>query len=143
MLDRLSPGTLVIVPSDREDTILTLVRAYLADHSQAAVPAHVEALVERTPGAVQAGSKGVALGILLTGGYELKPEVLDAVRDAGMFAAIVDDDTYSVASKVLGLLVKVHAADTAKIELIKELVWEHLLMDRFLEAATEPRFDWS
>lgn len=143
MLERLSPGTLVIVPSDREDTILTLVRAYLADQAHASVPAFVEALVDSTPGAVHAGPQGIALGILLTGGYALRPEVLEAIRNAGMFAAIVDDDTYSVASKVLGLLVKVHAADTAKIELIKELVWEHLLMDRFLEAVAEARFDWS
>ena len=33
-----------------------------------------------------------------------------------------------------------YAADKGKIELIKELVWEHLQMDRFLEAAAEARF---
>ena len=36
---------------------------------------------------------------------------------------------------------KTHPADTGKIELIKDLVWEHLHMDRFLEVATEARFD--
>ena len=52
-----------------------------------------------------------------------------------MFAAIVPEDTYTVASAVHDLLVKTHAADIGKIELIKELVWEHLQMDRFLEVA--------
>jgi BioD-like phosphotransacetylase family protein len=58
-----------------------------------------------------------------------------------MFAAIVPEDTYTVASEVHDLLVKTHPADGGKIELIKELVWEHLHMDRFLEVATEARFD--
>ena len=58
-----------------------------------------------------------------------------------MFASIVDDDTYTVASEVHDLLVKTHSADTGKIELIKALVWEHLQMDRFLEAATEAHLD--
>jgi BioD-like phosphotransacetylase family protein len=80
------------------------------------------------------------LGIVLTGGYAPGSEVLAVLRDAGMFAATVDEDTYTVASQVQGLLVKTHAADTGKIELIKELVWEHLLIDRFLEVASEARF---
>ena len=66
--------------------------------------------------------------------------MLAAVRQAGMFAAIVAEDTYTVASEVHDLLVKTHAADTGKIELIKELVWEHLFIDRFLEVADEARF---
>ncbi len=58
-----------------------------------------------------------------------------------MFATIVPEDTYTVASEVHDLLVKTHAGDHEKIELIKALVWEHLQMDRFLEVATEARFD--
>jgi BioD-like phosphotransacetylase family protein len=54
-----------------------------------------------------------------------------------MFAAAVDDDTYTVASEVHDLLVKIHAADTEKIELIKELVWDFLEIDRFRAAAAE------
>ena len=95
--------------------------------------------MDDTPGAIDARN-GKVLGVVLTGGYEPRPEVLAAVRDAGMFAAIVDEDTYTVASAVQGLLVKTHAADTGKIELIKALVWEHLHMDRFLEVADEARF---
>ena len=64
-----------------------------------------------------------------------------AIRQAGMFAASVDDDTYTVASEVHDLLVKTHPADAGKIELIKELVWDLLEIDRFREAATEARLD--
>ncbi|MHB8893139.1 MAG: phosphotransacetylase family protein [Candidatus Limnocylindrales bacterium] len=141
MLLHVGPGTLVIVPGDREDAILTLAAAHVAGRPRAAAHEHLEALVDETPGAIDAGPEGKALGIVLTGGYEPRPEVLAAIRAAGMFAALVDEDTYTVASEVHDLLVKTHAADTGKIEMIKALVWEHLLIDRFLEAADEARFD--
>jgi BioD-like phosphotransacetylase family protein len=140
MLERVGPGTLVIVPGDREDVILTLASAHVANAAWRMLPATVERideLVVTTPGAVDAGPEGKALGILLTGGYQPRPEVLDAVQQAGMFAAAVPDDTYTVASAVHDMLVKTHAADDEKIETIKGLVWEHLFIDRFLEAATE------
>ena len=137
MLARVGPGTLVIVPGDREDVIVTLTAAHL---SQAQRGMEVAALLDETPGAVEAGPEGAAIGMVLTGGYEPRPEVLDGIRQAGVFAALVDEDTYTVASEVHDLLVKTHAADTEKIELIKALVWEFLQMDRFLEAATEARF---
>ena len=140
MLERVGPGTLVVVPGDREDAILTLAAAHLADTAAAAAIERLDALVDATPGAIDPGPEGRALGILLTGGYEPRPEVLEAVRQAGMFAAIVPDDTYTVASEIHDLLVKTHAADKGKIEMIKALVWEHLLMDRFLDVATEARF---
>jgi uncharacterized protein len=138
MLTRVGPGTLVIVPGDREDVILTLTTAHLAGRAE---PPSVTALVDETPGAVAAGPEGAAIGILLTGGYLPRPEVLDGIRHAGMFAAAVDEDTYTVASEVHDLLVKTHAADVEKIELIKALVWEFLEIDRFRNAATEARFD--
>ena len=139
MLDHIGPGTLVIVPGDREDAILTLTSAHLSGRPRAARAADLEALVDETPGAIEAGPEGAAIGIVLTGGYEPRPEVMAAIRHSGMFAAIVPDDTYTVASEVHDLLVKTHAADTEKIELIKELVWEHLFVDRFLDAAGEAR----
>ena len=61
--------------------------------------------------------------------------VLDAIRRANLFATIVPEDTYVVASEVHDLLVKTHPADAGKIEMIKALVWEHLKIDRVLEAA--------
>ena len=53
-----------------------------------------------------------------------------------IFATLVADDTYRVASEVHDLLVKTHPADLEKIELIKALVAEHLDIDRILDAAT-------
>ena len=73
MLERVGPGTLVIVPGDREDVILTLTTAHLARRfrvasaSEAARIAQVaaEATNERT--ANVDGHEGAAIGLVLTG----------------------------------------------------------------------------
>jgi BioD-like phosphotransacetylase family protein len=143
MLERVGPGTLVIVPGDREDVILTLTTAHLARRfrlagsSEAARIAKIaaEATNERT--ANVEGHEGAAVGLVLTGGYRPRDAVLAAIRQADLFATIVSEDTYAVASEVHDLLVKTHPADVEKIELIKQLVAEHLDIDRILAVATE------
>lgn len=135
MLERIGPRTLVIVPGDREDVILTLTTAHLVGPARGASPAEA---VHLGNGAKHGrSSEGAALGLVLTGGYRPRPAVLDAIRRADLFAAIVPSDTYHVASAVHDLLVKTHSSDLEKIELIKALVAEHLDIERFLAAATE------
>jgi len=112
VLERVGPGTLVIAPGDREDVILALV--------QSAV--------------VGQGRHGV--GLVLTGGYRPRPLIADAIRAADLFATLVKEDTYAVASEVHDLLVKTHSSDLERIDLIKTLVAEHLDVDRILDVAT-------
>jgi BioD-like phosphotransacetylase family protein len=141
MLEHVGPGTLVIVPGDREDVILTLTTAHLAprvaraDAREAAEIAAIaaEATNERT--APVAGHEGAAVGLVLTGGYRPRPAVLAAIRQADLFATLVADDTYHVASQVHDLLVKTHAADREKIALIKTVVADNLDVERILAAA--------
>ena len=125
MLERVGPGTLVIVPGDREDVILTLTTAHLmglAGHASLA-----------------GSHEGAAIGLVLTGGYRPSPAVLEAIRRADLFATLVTEDTYAVASEVHDLLVKTHPADLVKIELIKQLVADNLDIDRILAVATVGR----
>ena len=119
MLERIGPRSLVIVPGDRTDVIAAIV------------------------GARHDGSdRGVgALGLVLTGGYRPDPAVLDAVKVANLFAMIVPEDTYQVASELHDLLIKTHPADAGKIAEIKALLWEYLFIDRVLEVAEEARLD--
>jgi BioD-like phosphotransacetylase family protein len=84
------------------------------------------------------GHEGAAIGLVLTGGYRPRPSVLTAIREADLFATLVPEDTYVVASEVHDLLVKTHAADREKIEMIKALVAGHLDIGRILEVATPP-----
>jgi BioD-like phosphotransacetylase family protein len=113
MLQRIGPRSLVIVPGDRTDVILALVGARNAN-------------LDEGP-----------LGIVLTGGYRPATTVIDAIRGAGLFATIVPEDTYVVASEVHDLLVKTHASDAGKIAEIKALVWEYLFIDRVLGVSAE------
>ncbi len=112
MLERIGPRSLVIVPGDREDVIAAIV------------------------GAHEANGEG-ALGLVLSGGYRPSDRVIESIRRADLFATLVPEDTYAVASEVHDLLVKTHPADVGKIEEIKALVWEYLFIDRILGAATE------
>jgi BioD-like phosphotransacetylase family protein len=132
MLERIGPGTLVIVPGDREDAILALVTAHLMGPARGSSPVEAAGLAgsTRTPRA------GAAVGLVLTGGYRPRDAVVDAVRRANLFCTIVPDDTYRVASEVHDLLVKTHPSDREKIELIKVLVAEFLEIERFLDVAT-------
>jgi uncharacterized protein len=110
MLERIGPGTLVIVPGDRDDAILRLTSAHTS-------------------------AGGAAVGLVLTGGYRPSQTVIDEIRWADLFATLVAEDTYVVASELHDLLVKTHAADIDKIALIKALVAEHLDVDRILAVA--------
>ena len=131
MLERVNSGTLVIVPGDREDVILTLTTAHLTGGGGANGGQGAGA----GKGVGKGVATGAALGLVLTGGYRPRQAILDAIKRADLFATIVAEDTYVVASEVHDLLVKTHSADAGKIEMIKALVWEHLKIDRVLEAA--------
>jgi BioD-like phosphotransacetylase family protein len=135
MLERVGPKTLVIVPGDREDVILTLTTAHLMGSPRAA---SVEELTQPTL-RLEDAHAGAAIGLVLTGGYKPRKAVIEAIRRADLFATLVPDDTYTVASRVHDLLVKTHAADREKIELIKELVATNLDIDRVLAVATVAR----
>ena len=141
MLERVGPGTLVIVPGDREDVILTLTTAHFAHRlrksnaREAARIASVAAAASNERTASIDGHEGAAVGLVLTGGYRPRPSVLTAIREADIFATLVREDTYVVASEVHDLLVKTHPADREKIALIKALVADHLDIERILAVA--------
>lgn len=115
MLQRIGPRSLVIVPGDRADVIGAIVRAHRDGGEEG----------------------GDAVGLVLTGGYPPSDTTVDDIRRADLFATLVPEDTYVVASEIHDLLVKTHPADVGKIAEIKALVWEYLFIDRLLAVATE------
>src|SRR6478609_2438017 len=119
MLQRIGPRSLVIVPGDRSDVIAAIVGAR-ADPTNEGLG---------------------AIGLVLSGGYRPADEMLAAIRRADLFATLVPEDTYQVASEIHDLLVKTHPADAGKIAEIKALLWEYLFIDRVLDVAREARFD--
>ena len=151
LLDRLGPGSLLIVPGDREDLVQALVTVTLMGRpgggarSTAGPLRSADAAARRAdpaarradPAGRSAGSpaRPDVVGLVLTGEHAPPPRVVAAIRSADLFAFRVAEDTYRVASEVHDLLVKTHPEDHEKIELIQSLVAEHLDVDRILELA--------
>jgi BioD-like phosphotransacetylase family protein len=110
-MQRLRERTLLITPGDRDDMLLAAAAANRA----ATDPMHA-----------------TVTGIILTGGFEPSPAVLDELRAADLFTYLVQTDTYRTAQAVDEILVKTHPGDTEKIATIKELVGGALDADALL-----------
>ncbi len=137
LIERVGPGSLLIIPGDRTDVI----HAVLAANRAARQPerrglfARRQQVFGRSP---DDPARTDLAGLLLTGGYPPRPRDLEAIKAEGMFAFLVENDTYEAASKVHDLLVKTHPADREKIELTRRLVSEHLDIDKILDRFSEP-----
>jgi hypothetical protein len=136
VLERIGPGSLLIVPGDRQDVI----HATLAANRTQQVLLREPSLFDRFRNRSRFGrapddpSATSLAGMVFSGGYRPSERELDAIRESGVFAYLVDGETYQVASDIHDLLVKTHSADLQKISEIKHLVAEHFdvaaLLDR-------------
>jgi phosphate acetyltransferase len=139
LVEQLGPGSLLIVPGDRSDVIsatLAAVRATRDGHERRGLFG-----VGRRRGFGRQSNdpnRTELAGMVLTGGYRPRPRDLEQLRQAGVFAYLVAEDTYAAASEVHDLLVKTHPADDEKIALIKRLAAEHLDVDRIYDRFAEP-----
>jgi hypothetical protein len=98
-------GSLVITPGDREDII----------HA--------------------AASSGRQLsGIILTEKLTPGNEVLRVIEDLPFPVLLSELDCYEVASRVHNLNIKTRAADTEKISVIRDLIAEHVNVEKILES---------
>ncbi len=122
ILQRVGGRRIVIVAGDREDVIVALSRAHR--------------LEMRRPEVIRGEAEPANVGFVVSG-YRPRPEIVEEIRGAEMFACFIHEDTYSVASDVHDLLVKTHAADREKIETIKAIVSASLDVDRMLAVAAE------
>jgi BioD-like phosphotransacetylase family protein len=108
-MEVLRDRVLLITPGDREDLILASLTANRAARDRPKV-----------------------IGIVLTGGFRPSDAVLDELRRGGLFALLVETDTYATARAVDDILVKTHPTDNEKIARIIELVARSLDVDGLL-----------
>jgi BioD-like phosphotransacetylase family protein len=137
LIERVGPGSLLIVPGDRTDVIHAVVaanRAARLGDERRRLFGRRRQVFGRT---ADEGSPELA-GLVLTGGYRPRPRDLEAIRGERLFAMLVDQDTYETASRVHDLLVKTHPADREKIELTRKLISEHLDIDHILSRFADP-----
>jgi hypothetical protein len=139
LIERVGPGSLLIVPGDRTDVIHAVVaanRAARASGERRRIFARRQQVFGRAAGEEDTGPE--LAGLVLTGGYRPRPRDLEAIRGERLFALLVDLDTYEAASRVHDLLVKTHPADRQKIEETRKLISEHLDIDHILSRFADP-----
>lgn len=112
-LEYLTRGTLLITPGTRDDLILAAMSSCLLDPS-------------RDP---------CVAGMILTGGTPPQPSILELVEKTGIPVVLVSDDTYSVASRIAKLIVKIRPTDFDKIRSAEAMVEEFVDLDKIIERA--------
>lgn len=104
-------GTLLITPGSREDLILAALSGSLGGHS---------------------GAYGVS-GIILTGSITPHKHVQKIISGFDIPIVQVKADTFSVASYIHDLIIKIRATDIEKIRATEQLVEEYVDIDRILK----------
>ncbi len=72
-------------------------------------------------------------GIILTGGTPPQPSIMELCSRARMPVILVQEDTYTVASKIAKLIIKIRPGDTDKIRVAEEMVEQSVDIDRMLD----------
>jgi len=106
-MEYIKNNSLMIIPGDRDDMIESVCRV------------HAGKLKKRFN----------ISGIILSGGMMPRPENLDDIERAGIPALITKEDTYSVASRIHSMVVKLKPQDTEKIKIIVDMVEKYLNID--------------
>lgn len=112
-LEYMTDDSLLITPGTRDDLILAALSSCLVSDS----------------------TGFCVSGMILTGGTLPQKSILDLVKNSTLPVLLVEDDTYSVASKIAKLTVKIRPTDVAKIRAAEEMVEEFVDIDRILELA--------
>ena len=110
-LSYFNPQTLVITPGDREDLILGAMSS----------------------ACMEGGRKYGIGGMVLTGGLQPHETIMKLLSKSSMPVISHNKDTYSVASKVHDMIVKIGPSDTEKILVAMDLVEKFVDVDRILE----------
>ena len=135
VLEKIGPGSLLIVQGDRQDIIHTTISANETQKRINREPGMLDRLRNRPRfGRIPDDPEYQLLaGIVFTNGRRPGERDIAALRQAGIFALLVQDEIYPIASQIHGLLVKTHVQDRSKIEVIKKVVAQHFDVDGLLE----------
>jgi BioD-like phosphotransacetylase family protein len=110
IIDHLQPGNLLITPGDRDDVILAAISATSIS-----------------------GTKAIA-GIILTNDILPHPKLLELLAQTDLPVIAAREDAYTITSKIHNMTVKTQPQDTDKIPVIKQLITEHVDMNKLLAA---------
>jgi len=111
VMEEFKPGTLVVMPGDREDIILAAL-----SHTALMEPQH----------------KGLT-GLVLTGDLLPHATVLNLIAQSPLPVIASPMDTYSVASAIHTMTIKTLPGDYEKIHCIQAMVEKYINVDKILE----------
>ena len=143
VLEKVGPGSLLIVQGDRSDIIAAMIAANETERLRRESPELVgpPGARPRFGRASDDPSSHSLSGIVFTNDRRPSERDIEALQAAGIFALLVPHEIYPVASELHHLLIKTHVQDHRKIEVIKQVVadWFDIdaLLDR-LDAAVRP-----
>jgi BioD-like phosphotransacetylase family protein len=103
-------GVLVIIPGDREDILLAAAAEMCSQNHS------------------------VLAGIVLTGNLRPGEHVMKLIREMPFPVLLAKQDSYEVASMVHDMTVKTRPDDTAKINLIRDMIARHVDVKKILSA---------
>jgi len=109
-MDYFDEDTLLIAPANREDLIITALSCRFLPKTN---------------------TLGVS-AILLTGGIEPHPKILEMVKLANIPLLLVKEDSFTVATKINKLLSKLRETEHEKIEMMQNLVKKHVNIPQLL-----------
>ncbi len=113
MIHYLKEGTLVLTSGDRVDNIMLAVSSHLTTGK----------------------GKGFYIsGIILTGGLQPNPEIMDLMKKSQIHTLLTNDDTYTVAGKIENLVCKIQKTDKDKIREVTHLVRKYVDADAILSS---------
>jgi BioD-like phosphotransacetylase family protein len=110
VVDYLQPGVLIITPGDRDDIILAAISS------------------------AQLSPERSIAGIILTNDIPPHPKLLELLARTDISVIAAKEESFTITSKINGMTVKTQPQDTDKIPIIKQLITDHVDMQRLLAA---------
>ncbi len=81
---------------------------------------------------LQSDRGGSVAGIIATGGLKPHESLIETAENLGILVLGADEDTYTVASRIKDMTVKLKPNDQAKIDKTRELVGENIDLDKIM-----------
>ncbi|MFH1888493.1 MAG: AAA family ATPase [Candidatus Omnitrophota bacterium] len=105
---------------------------YITDHSLVITPGNREDIIRLTLELYAKGCK--VAGLVLTGDFVPSGEFVSQIKDTAIPVLLAKSDTYTTASGIHDLTVKIRPTDKKKIELVKELIRNYVDINKIIKA---------
>ncbi len=100
----------------------------------------IRAIVDIQNGRIK--SAGSIAGLVLSGGMEPHPKILNLLRTSKIPVLLSEGDTYSIAAKIHSMKVKIKPEDKDKIDIIIRMVERYVDVEKIIDSITDKKRMW-